>query len=319
MRSRDKVVVEVALNEYAFRTLNPHVPYSPAEIARAAQDCYDAGAAIVHFHAREPETGATPAGIPRHTALYAEAMRLIGESTPLIAYPTLAGTQSMTDPAVDRYYGWYPNLAADPHVRLEIGMGDLGEFPKITQRDPASGDLVPSATTFPTKRGTDLQWILQFNDEHGMKPAFAVFDTDHIRRLKNMIAWQWTENYPLLVHFLFGPPEVGGYGMPPTIRSLNYLLDEMAGMPIMWAPLVYETDEFPMNLHALAAGGDVRIGLGEYQYPELDCPTNAQLVERIVTIARAFGREPATPDEAREILGLNAARERARQKQLAGV
>ena len=81
----DKVIIEVGLNENAGRDGNPHIPYSPEEIAADARRCYEAGAAMVHYHARDPQTGA-----PRSSdvELNLATQRLVTEAAPVIAYPT---------------------------------------------------------------------------------------------------------------------------------------------------------------------------------------------------------------------------------------
>jgi len=74
-----------------------------------------------------------------------------------------------------------------------------------------------------------------------------------------------------------------------------------------WMPLVYGCDQFPLAAASLAMGGHVRVGIGDYAYRELGCPSNASLVERAVAMARAVGREPASPDEARQLMMIGQA------------
>jgi uncharacterized protein (DUF849 family) len=73
-------------------------------------------------------------------------------------------------------------------------------------------------------------------------------------------------------------------------------------------PVVYGADGFPLAALSLAEGGNVRTGIGDHHYAEQGAPSNAALVERMVTLARAFGKEPATPDEARMMSGMPAPR-----------
>lgn len=81
----NKVIIEVRINEYTMRDANPNVPYSPAEIATQALQCWREGASIIHYHARDPHTGA-PASDPQ---LYADTVRRIKEQSDLISMPTL--------------------------------------------------------------------------------------------------------------------------------------------------------------------------------------------------------------------------------------
>lgn len=284
----DKVIIEVCPNEGAFREgnprmSNPHVPYSPEEIAADSYDCYNEGASAVHFHAREPETGAFRFHDPD---LCLATMQLIHERCPLIAYPTAASGPGC--------YDHYEQGVKQAGVRWETGQADLAE----NQND----------------------WLLhkvRFLNEHGLRPSFSLFNAGDVRALRNLIAdGLLTGADPIKLMLAFGTAEPGAgyltngtgpgelFPLPPTMRTLNYLLEEVRDLPVVWMPFVFGDNSPPLMAHAIAAGGHVRLGLGNYAYPEFGFPTNAELVRRVVSIARAVGREPATPDEARALLGI---------------
>jgi uncharacterized protein (DUF849 family) len=91
-----------------------------------------------------------------------------------------------------------------------------------------------------------------------------------------------------------------------TKLLMHFLSELRALMPVMpsWMPVVAGSEQFSIAAVSIALGGHVRVGLGDHHYAEIGAPSNAALVERAVTIARAIGREPATPDEARQIWGI---------------
>ncbi len=304
---QDKVMIEVGLNEGQMRTANPNVPYSPAEIARDARACYDAGASVVHYHGRDPATGAPRSNDPE---VNIEAQRLITESTPLIAYPTYATHVRVLDyydvntSAQDRYRHFIAGLSAG--VKFEIGPIDLGSaIDRNARWDARSGQWIPT-TGVQLNTGADHRWLASFCQKHGLKPSFAVFDSMHILNLGTVVDWGLAGPAPLLVKLFLAH----GNAAPKTLLFLlDRLKDILPQWRTCWMPVSTGSDQLPLAALALALGGHVRVGIGDYSYAEQGAPANAHLVERAVTVARAMGREPATPGEARELLGIDAAKE----------
>ncbi|MFQ5666682.1 MAG: 3-keto-5-aminohexanoate cleavage protein [Candidatus Binatia bacterium] len=296
----DRVIIEVGLNENQDRRANRHVPYSAAELAADARRCYEAGAAIVHYHGRGP------AGEPALSdpSLNLAAQRRITEATPLIAYPSYGAEVRVLDyydigtPAPQRYQ--HVSETVRGGVRVEVAPVDLGVFDSNARWDTQAGRLAPS-TGLLMNTGSDHRWILDFCRRNGIKPHFNVFDTIHLQNLLNLIHWNWAGSPPLVVKLFLA----GRSATPSTLLFYHQRLRELfAGVELIWMPLVYGTDQFPLCTLALAFGGHVRIGIGDHHYREHGEPTNAALVEQMVTVARAIGREPATPDEARAQMGL---------------
>ena len=97
----------------------------------------------------------------------------------------------------------------------------------------------------------------------------------------------------------------GGIALETRFRAMVALTDELfPDKQVRWTPVVQAADGLPLTAHALAMGADVRTGIGDYHYSNAGAPSNAELVERVVSMARALGREPASPDEARQIKGM---------------
>jgi len=299
MSLRDKVIIEVALNENQMRAANPNVPYSPEEIARSARECQDAGAAVVHYHGRDPTTGAP---MMSDAGVSLAAQRLINETTSLIAYPTYGSMTRVLDyydigePAPQRFGHIVQGIKEG--IRFEVGPVDLGAYD--ANAFPGPDGMIPS-TGLLMNTGADHKFKAKFCSDNGMKITFALFDTRHVRNLKNVIDWGISGRGPLIVKYF-----LNGFGasIGSELRLLTHYREEMAELvsePISWMPVTGGGDQFPMCAAGLALGGHARVGIGDYHYAEQGAPTNAALVERLVGLARAIGREPATPAEAREI------------------
>ena len=191
-------------------------------------------------------------------------------------------------------------------VKFEIGPIDLGAALDVNAyQNPTTGEWALSRG-HQINTGEDHRWLTQFCLDHALKMSFAVFDTVHLQNLRNIVDMGWVKEPPLLVKLFFLGNKEGSKKLTYYVDRLGELLGDLSPS---WTPVVYGGDQFPMCTLALALGGHVRVGVGDYHYADQGAPSNAHLVERVAAIARAMGREPATPDEAREIQGINAARE----------
>ncbi|MEW6471564.1 MAG: 3-keto-5-aminohexanoate cleavage protein [Actinomycetota bacterium] len=296
----DKVIIEVGLNENAGRDGNPHIPYSPEEIAADARRCYEAGAAMVHYHARDPETGA-----PRSSdvELNLETQRLVNEAAPVIAYPTYGDFVKVMDgwyvigsPAEQRFR--HITAALEAGLRIEFGTIDLGSAFDLNLFRPTADKWVLTRG-HQLNTGRDHEWLCRFCDRHGLKKTFAAFDTVHLINLRNLIDIGMVDDDPLVLKLCL----VGGYLLEKRLlHALDLLGDLFPGRDVVWSPIIPGEDALPVTALALTLGGHVRIGIGDFHYG--GGVTNAELVERVVALARACGREPATPDEARKMQGI---------------
>lgn len=297
----DRVVVEVGLNENQDRRANPHVPYTAEELAAEARRCFDAGASVVHYHGRDPVTGEPRLSDP---ALHVAAQRAITRAAPVLAYPSYGGEVRVLDyydiglPAPERYR--HIEAIAAAGVRLEIAPVDLGALDANARWDPATRSLVPS-TGLLLNTGEDQRWMLNFCRRRRLRPHFTVFELSHVENLGRLIDWGLAGEPPHVVKlFLAGPAAT-----PATLLFLrDRLLERLGQAASAWLPLVYGTDQLPLCTLAASLGGHVRVGIGDYAYPERGAPTNAALVEAAVEVCRALGREPAGPAEAHAAMGI---------------
>ncbi|MGD9795214.1 MAG: 3-keto-5-aminohexanoate cleavage protein [Acidimicrobiia bacterium] len=308
MRLDDKVIIEVGINENQLKSTNANIPYTDEEIAADAQRCLDAGASVIHYHGRDP----IDASMSCEAELNIAIQRAITERTTLIAYPTygdvvpvMDGHYEICTPSQNRFRHLVEAVGRD--VRLEIGPIDLGAFYDVNAvrtgidvpGEPVSGWTMVRGHQI--NNGYDHVWLARFCEEHGLVKSFAAPDSMCLLNLRNMIDMGLVPEAKLSLKLFF----FGGTALPTRFRYMLELARELfTDKQLRWMPVVQATDGFPVAALALAQGGDARTGLGDYAYGSQGAPSNPALVERLVNMARALGREPATPDEARQIKGL---------------
>jgi uncharacterized protein (DUF849 family) len=287
-----KVILEVRCNEFSMRDENPNVPWSPAEIGADAARCRDAGASIVHFHARDPENGAL-ASDPR---LYAEAIREIRARSDLVIHPTLGATH-VQDP-LERV-AHIPVLAADPATRPDIAPLDLAST-NIDPYVPGEGFRVSDLVYCNPVAGIRAQAAAL--RRVGVRPEAVLWNVGSARLLGALLE-DGTLEEPVLAEIALSDLLLSCH--PATERGLDALLDFLpADRRIRWAVLVPGGSILPLVPAIVERGGHIAIGLGDAPFRELGCPRNDELVARAARLVRSAGGEPATPAEARNLLGI---------------
>ena len=291
----DKLIIDARLNEYTFREPNPNIPFSPEEIARDAAACREAGASIVHYHARDPESGAASAD----PELYAESARRIREACDAIIMPTL-GANTIVD--LDQRISHIESMAKSEQTRADLVPLDL-----------ASISLAMWRSGMPEVGGADLVYynsvaalesLAARAQAAGARPMAAIWNVGSLRLLEAFVE---TGVLPRTIFAELFTTEGGLIaGHPGTRRGLEALIDFVpAAVDCVWAAACYGANALPLAEIAIERGGHVAIGLGDYAYPEIGdgMPTNAEVIAEVVSIARRKGREIATPKEARARLG----------------
>ena len=291
--SREVFVTCAVTGSGSTQDRSPHVPRSPAEIAASAIDAAKAGAAVVHCHVRDPETGA-PA---RDLALYRELTERIraadtdvvlnlttgmggdlvfgGPETPL---PLTEGTDMA---------GASERLAHIAACRPEICTLDCGTM-NFAEKDYVMTNT-PGMLQAMGKGITDL----------GVKPEIEAFDTGHLWYAKQLVADGMIAP-DALVQLCMGVP----WGAPD---DLNTLMAMVNNIPEGWTFSAFSLgrNQMPFVAAAVLAGGHVRVGLEDNLYLEKGVlATNAQLVEKAVGIVEGLGARVMTPAEVREKLNL---------------
>lgn len=272
--NHDKIILSVATTgSWSTKAQNPGLPITPEEIAQAAVESWREGAAVVHVHVRD-DAGKMSCDLSRFLRVR-ELIRDQGCDI-LINFSTSGGAGRVGEE--ERFN----SLAAGP----ELGSLDAGSM-NFNDR------IFLNPPDF-------LEELAGRMLAAHVKPEIEVFDSGMIGNALALEEKGLIQS-PLWWQFVLG---VKG-GAPATARSLLHLVDSLpAGS--LWSVCAVGWRQLPMNVLAMAMGGHARTGLEDnlyYRRGEL-ARSNAQLVVRLTRIARECGREPATPAEAREMLGL---------------
>lgn len=285
MAATDKVVITCAVSGVlANRKQCPGIPYTPAEIALECKRAYDAGAAVVHIHARNDD--GSPTFEPRVFAAIKEEVRKL---CPIILN---FSTGTILDDVSQQ-------VAYLREVKPEIGalnMGTMNYAKYSAKQKQFVFDMI-----FPNPYGKILK-LLEVMNEVGIKPELECFDSGHtagIAPLLDMGALKAPYQFSFIVNVLGG--------IPPMIESLQ-LQTKIMPPGSEWEVIGISHGHWRMLASALVLGGNIRTGLEDHLYlPNGQMArNNGDLVEVAARMARDIGREPATVEEAREILDLYA-------------
>ncbi len=291
-----KLIIEARVNEYMMREQgNPNVPYSPDEIARDAVACREAGAAILHFHARKAD------GSPEHAiASYAETVGLIRARSDILVHPTL-GYVTLDQPAERRLdhildMAKYPSKA--PHFApMDMGSVNVDRYNAQARRFETT-DLVYKNST------QTLTYFAEHIRAAGLKPYLVSWTIGFTRYVGAFLDMGLLAEPAYLCFCLTNNTFLGGH--PGTLKGLQAHLDFLpAERHVEWTVVNFGGNLFSLAGAIIAQGGHISIGLGDYTYSELGQPTNAQIIARIAEMAHELGREIATPEEAKAILAMH--------------
>ncbi len=290
----DKIIIEVRINEYAMRDANPNIPYSPEEIANQAVECWREGASIIHYHARDPKTGA-PASDPK---LYAETVRRIKEKCDVITMPTLGAWWL---PSPEARIAHIVEMAKDPMTKPEFGPIDMATS-NVDTYDPKGKRFKTTETVYMNTTKT-WQYFAETMKSVGVKPIQALWNISSVRHTQ-ALAEMGIFAEPLYCEIVLTEDWLLT-GHPGTVKGMEAFLEFFPkGQNWQWSVMCVGGNLFAVAAAAMERGGHISIGLGDYPYPELEFPTNARLVSRIAQLARDMGREIATPEEAKKMLGV---------------
>lgn len=279
----DKVVISAALTgALTTRDQCPAIPYTVDEIAEEAERAREAGAAIAHIHART-DNGSPTFSTERYQEIY-DAVRdrtdiLINFSTGAIHEPLESRTEYVEEVQ--------PDIAA-------LNMGSMNYAKYSNSREDYVFDMV-----FENPFG-EISDMLEAMNEAGVKPELECFDTGHIGNIRPLLKQGILEH---TLHFSLIMGVLGG--IPPTVENLAHQVRQLPDNA-NWQVIGIGREQWTLVAAALSMGGNVRVGLEDNFYVEEDrmAESNADLVEKAVRMAQDMGREPATPDEARVIMGM---------------
>lgn len=291
--ARKKLIIEARVNEYMMRDDNPNVPWTPDEIAEAAAGARQAGASIVHYHARNAD------GSPCHDAgTYAETIRKIRGACDVLVHPTLGQVTITGDEARLSHIA---GVADDPALRPDIAPIDIGST-NVDVYDARSKAYRTDDLAYVNTIGT-LRFFAGRLRELGVKPVIVSWTIPFTRTLEAFLDMGLVDEPVYLLFALSDSGYLGGH--PGTVRGLMAHLDFLPrDRRIEWSVNNKVGNLFGPAAAAIEMGGHVAVGLGDYAYTELGAPTNADVVREVARLAKAMGREVATPDDTREMLGM---------------
>lgn len=273
---------------------SPHVPRSPKQIAASAIDAAKAGAAIVHCHVRDPESGAPS----RRLDLYREVTDLIRAADVDVVLNLTAGMGG------DMVFG--PTEAPLPVNEAAtdmIGAGARMEhiracLPEICTLDCGTMNFAEADYVMTNTPGM-LRAMGGMMTELGVKPEIEAFDTGHLWFAKELVK-EGTLASPALVQLCMGVPWGAPNDLGTFLAMVNAIPEDWA-----WSAFSLGRDQMPYAAAAVLAGGNVRVGLEDNLFLEKGVlATNAQLVEKAVKIVEGMGAKIMTAQEVRAQLGL---------------
>nr|WP_085091698.1 3-keto-5-aminohexanoate cleavage protein [Azospirillum oryzae] len=302
MNMSRKVIITCAITGAIHTpTMSPHLPITPQEIADSAVEAAEAGAAIIHLHARNPETG-QPDQTPE---AFEGFLPIIKQRSNAVVNLTSGGSpwlsvQERVRPAAR----FKPEVAS-----MNLGTMNLGLFPMLDRYKEWKFDWEPKALESSRDlifRNTfaDIEYALATLGECGTRFEFECYDTSHLYTLRHFLD-RGLVKPPLFIQTVFGL--LGGIGAhPDDVYHMKRTADRLFGSDYTWSVLGAGKHQMSVAAIAAAMGGNVRVGLEDSLWagPGKLAQTNAEQVRMVRKIIEGLGLSIATPDEAREMLQL---------------
>lgn len=298
-----KVIISCAVTGAVHTpTMSPHLPITPEEIARDAIAAAEAGAAVLHLHARDPETG-IPSADPK---LFMEFLPRIKQSTDAVVNITTGGGQNMT--IADRLAP--PMLASPELCSLNMGSMNFGLYPMLNKYKTFKHDWEPrylegSRDMIFKNTFADIEAIIEnLGKGHGTKFEYECYDVSHLYTLAHFLDRKLVEP-PLFVQTIFGL--LGGQGADTeNLLHAKRIADKLFGNEYQWSVMAAGRHQIPFATMGAINGANVRVGLEDSLYIGKGklAQSSAEQVRAMRTILEALSLELATPAEAREILKL---------------
>jgi uncharacterized protein (DUF849 family) len=281
--------------------MSPYLPVTPEEIADAAVGAAEAGAAIIHLHARDPKTG-KPDQTPE---AFGRFLPIIKQRSDCVVNLTSGGGIGMTVEERLR-----PAATFKPEVAsLNMGSMNFGIFPMLNRYKEFKHDwerdyLERTRDHIFKNTFQDIEHILTTCRDNATRFEFECYDTAHLYNLAHFLDRGLVQP-PLFVQTVFGI--LGGIGThPDDVLHMKRTADRLFGDAYRWSVLGAGRNQMPIAAIAAAMGGNVRVGLEDslWDGPGKLAESNAAQVRRVRMILEGLGLEVASPEDAREILEL---------------
>ncbi|MBI1291375.1 3-keto-5-aminohexanoate cleavage protein [bacterium] len=305
MPRKRKVIVTCAVTGSIHTpSMSPYLPVTPQEIAEAAIGAAEAGASIVHLHARDPQNGAPDQSPER----FAEFLPIIKQRTNCVLNITTGGASTMTIAERLRPVAQFkPEVAS-----LNMGSMNFGLYPmleRFTEFEHAWEREYLEGSRDRIFRNTfgDIENILTTCAENDTRFEVECYDIGHLYTCAHFVERGLIEP-PVFIQSVFGI--LGGIGgHPEDVMHMKRTADRLFGEEYQWSVLGAGRNQMPIALQSVLMGGNLRVGLEDSLWagPGRLAKSNAEQVTLARQLVESLGMEVATPDEAREILDLKGA------------
>ena len=302
MSTENKVIITCAITGSIHTpTMSPHLPITASEIADNAIGAAEAGAAIIHLHARDPETGAPDQSLEA----YQPILGVIKQASNCVLNLTTGGAMTMTVEERAK-----PAITFKPEVAsLNMGTMNFGLFPMLNRYKEFKHDWEPkylegSRSGFFRNTFADIEYILTECANNNTRFEVECYDIGHLYTLAHM-ADRGLIKPPFFVQSVFGI--LGGIGNhAEDVMMMKRTADRLFGKDYRWSVLGAGRHQMRIASIAASMGGNVRVGLEDSLWAGKGklAENNAVQVRMVRQILEGQGLEIATPDEAREILHL---------------
>lgn len=283
-------------------TMSEHLPITPDQIATASIEAAEAGASIIHLHARDPETGKPDA----NPDLFMQFLPRIKQATDAVINVSTGGGLGMTsEERLRAATRTSPEMAS-----LNVGSMNFGIFPMAAKysdwKHPWEPEFLEMTRDFIFRNTfADIEYTLkELGQGHGTRFEFECYDLGHLYNLAWIRDQGWIEG-PIFVQMVFGI--LGGVGADlDNLMHMHTIADRLFGDDYEWSVLAAGRHQMPFVTQSALLGGNVRVGMEDSLYigPGEKAVSSAQQVTKIRAIVEALGHTIATPEEARARLGL---------------
>src|SRR5512144_1577272 len=293
-KSRKVIITCAVTGSIHTPSMSPHLPVTAQEIADAAIGAAEAGAAIVHLHARNPQDG-RPDQTPE----------AIAPRSGVVVNITTGGAPTMTvEERVRPAATFRPEVASLNMGTMNFGLYPMLARPKEFKFDWEKPYLAAALAGMFKNTFADIEYILTTCANNGTRFEIECYDIGHLYTLRHF-ADRGIVKPPFFIQSVFGI--LGGIGPhPEDVLHMKRTADRLFGKQFHWSVLGAGRNQLPIAAQAAAMGGNVRVGLEDSLWlgPGTLAESNAAQVRAARQIIEGLGLEVATPDDAREILGL---------------
>jgi uncharacterized protein (DUF849 family) len=297
----EKVIITAALTgNIHVPSMSPYLPITPKQLIEDAVRCEEAGAAVVHVHARDPDNGKPTTDVE----VYREILSGIKARSTVVVSPTTGGVAAMTpEQRIAVVRELQPEMAT-----FNAGSFNFALYPVMSKIEeykyPWEKDFLLSTESFIfSNTFTSLKVFCKTMNEVQTKPELEVYDVGQITNLAQVISEGYLRK-PIYLQFVLG---ILG-GIPASVDNLLFLYNTAKSVlgDFQWSVCAAGRHQFPMGVVNMIMGGYMRVGLEDNLYISKGvlAKNSAEQVEKAILLAKELGLEVASPDEARKILGL---------------